>query len=119
MAILGRKRFSLLGFSLVLAFCCVLNVEPPHVENRLLEMQRDQMADALGDFHPKVIAVDAFIDIDRVSQTRPLSKSGPPSHDSEIQLKEVIEAFNELSRENSNLKNRIRELESRLCACAG
>jgi len=77
------------------------------------------MADALGDFHPKVIAVVMpSLNIDRVSQTRPLSNvPGPPSHDSEYSSR-GLQAFNELSRENKQSQNRIPRNSSRDCgAC--
>jgi hypothetical protein len=116
MAIMNLKRLSLLGLALVFSSCWIATAEPPQPGNLLLQVKRDQLADALGESHPTVLASDVRIWLENASRERPVSTERTPIAP-ETQLKHVIDAFNEISGENARLKQRIRELESQLREC--
>ncbi|TWT47119.1 hypothetical protein Pla22_52490 [Rubripirellula amarantea] len=119
MVIMKLKRLSLLGFSFVLSCCWIASGESPQTGNLLLQVKRDQIADALGGSHPSVLDADARIRLENVSGERPLYRTNPNLSDPKYQLKSVAKAFNEISRENVRLKQRIQELETQLRACQG
>lgn len=112
-----HKHILLFGFFVVLGCCCSVGATPPQMGNRLLQMQRDQMSDALGESSPNVIPADSRILLEGKSRDLSRFRSTPTKRDPQLQIKKIVNAFNELSRQNQKLKKRIEVLESRLRAC--
>ncbi|TWU35844.1 hypothetical protein Q31b_52800 [Novipirellula aureliae] len=108
--------------------------QSPTRANRLFQIQRDQLSDALGANHPAVLAATARVELDRQSRTQTHSIVDLPKPDQKSQLnqvinafsdlasetnhksqlKRVVDAFNDLVSENYKLKRRILELEKKL-----
>jgi len=74
------------------------------------------MSDALGESSPYVIPADVRILLEGSSRDVYRLRSTLAKRDPQLQIKEIVNAFNEVSRENQKLKKRIEVLESRLRA---
>lgn len=112
----ARIVFLLIGLLFVTSPFSVARATPPQMGNPVLRIHRNQMAHALGDSSPKVIAADARVLLEGRSPKTTEYRKAANSSGLHSQLEEIAKALDAIARENLELKKRVHELELRLQA---